>query len=277
MNASSARTSHPLDSAAELSYQASLVLLYFLSANLIGFQSLRSIFWASGTTGLVVASIGILQYHSLAFLGIPTNAHPSATFGNRNLAAMNLVCAIPLSGYLFVTARDRIALILSGLSASLMGVYLVYTRTRSAWLGMAGAILCVCAVVALCPHLRRPLLRAIRSMFDRRKVFLGLGFLALFSILSVLSPRQARIQDRALPTLTQDKIDITATAALVLQMDVGMRMGFRKRFRTEIGDHLVTCTHRIPPLWIWSSHSPIRSLTNRARVESHSIRGSKVL
>ena len=164
-----------------------------------------------------------------------TRAQPLAT---GTWLAMYLVCAIPLSGYLFVTARDRIALILSGLSASLMGVYLVYTRTRSAWLGMAGAILCVCAVVALCPHLRRPLIRAIRSMFDRRKVFLGLGFLALFSVLSVLPPRQARIQDRALPTLTQDKIDITATAASVLQMDVGMRMGFRKRFRTEIGDPL---------------------------------------
>ena len=219
-------TSHPLDSVAELSYQASLVVLYFLSANLISFQSLRSVLWASGTAGLVVATIGILQYHSLAFLEIPTNAHPSATFGNRNLAAMYLVCAIPLSGYLFVTARERIALILSGLSTSLMGVYLVYTRTRSAWLGVAGAIFCVCTVVALWPDLRRPLLRAIRSVFDRRKVFLGLGFLVLFSVLAILPPRQARIQDRALPTLTQDKVDITATAASVLQMDVGMRMRF---------------------------------------------------
>ena len=87
---------HPLGTLAELLDQAALIVLLFIAAQALPLQRTGPILWTSATTGLGVALIGILQYHNLAFVNIPTNGPPSATFGYRNYAAMYLICAMPL-------------------------------------------------------------------------------------------------------------------------------------------------------------------------------------
>ena len=178
--------------------------------------------WGSAVTGLVVALVGILQYHNLGFLGIPSAALPSATFGNRNLAAMYLVCAIPISGFLFLSERRFSALLVSGLSASLMGVFLVYTRTRSAWAGVAGAVLCLSGGLVLRPGLRHPVIEALRLEMNRRKGIIAGGCLILSLLLACLPPRIQELEQRGLPYLTETKAGLGATAASVFEKDVSV-------------------------------------------------------
>lgn len=86
---------------------------------------------------LPVALIGISQYLGWGFSRIPSNANPSATFFHRNAAAEYLICAIPLAVSAFFladTTKRRIAA--SGLVALLL-IFLVQTRTRGSWLGLA--------------------------------------------------------------------------------------------------------------------------------------------
>ena len=221
---SSPATAHPLDTFSELANQAALLVLFFVAASALTPQTLRPILWSSTAAGLIAALIGILQYHGLAFLDIPSAALPSATFGNRNFAAEYLVCAIPLSGLLFLTARRRAALLLSGLSTTLMGVFLVYTRTRASWVGLAGALLCLGGVLALWPGLRRPIWEALRPEIHPRKQRAALGFLALFVALSALPVHRAipTLASRGLPYLGETKADIASTTASFFQKDAGM-------------------------------------------------------
>lgn len=220
-------TTHPLDTAVELLNQAALLILCCVAASALTFQGLRLVLGVSAGAGLVVGLLGILQYHDLAapvaallqvFQGygvtlfdIASAAPPSATFVNRNFAAEYLICAIPLAILSFLTARSRAALLGSGLSATLMGVLLVYTRTRAAWVGGIGALVCVGGLLAFWPGLRLPVLEALRSGLDRQKQRLALGFLILFLLLSSLPPRAS--------VLPQTKTDVAYTAMSIFQED----------------------------------------------------------
>jgi len=224
---SSPATLHPLDTLVELANQAALLALFLVVSSALTPQGLRPVLGASAGAGLVVALIGILQYHDLAspvealirllrdrgvtLFDIASGAPPSATFVNRNFAAEYLICAVPLSILLFLTARSRVTLLLSGLSATLMGVFLVYTRTRAAWVGLAGALLCLGGVLALWPGLRRPVWEALRSQIDRRKKTLGAGLLVLFVTLSALPPHTS--------VLPETKTGVVYTAASIFQED----------------------------------------------------------
>ncbi|MSS72227.1 MAG: hypothetical protein EXS64_12165 [Candidatus Latescibacteria bacterium] len=218
-------TTHPLDTLVEALNQMALLALFFVAAHTLTLRTLRPVLWASAGAGLAVSLIGILQYHGLAFLDIPSAALPSATFGNRNFAAMYLVCAAPLAGFLFLTARRRSARVLAGLSATLMSVYLVYTRTRSAWVGVVGALLCVGGWLAFRPDARRQALEAVRREMDRHRRNLTVGFLALFVALSALPAHRtiAATSRAGLPYLTESRADVVATATSLFQRDPGKR------------------------------------------------------
>ncbi len=206
-------TTHPLDTLVEVVNLAALFVLFFVVANTLSPEQIRPILLTSSVTGLVVAVIGILQFHGLAFLDIPSCSSPQ-----RHLAADYLVCAIPLSGFLFFTSNRRIVLVISGLSTTLMGVYLIYTRARGAWVGMTGALLLVAVFVAIWPGLWRPVMEALRAGL-RGKRWLAGGALILFAALSVLPADPSSHRSRS-PYLTETKADILTTAASVFGGDL---------------------------------------------------------
>ncbi len=211
-------TTHPLDTAVELVNQATLLILLCVVASAFPLSRLTPVLWANALTGLAVAVVGILQYHNLSPLDLPTKALPSATFINRNFAAEYLICALPLSGLLFLAAKDRLTLAVSGLSASLMAVFLVYTRTRSAWVGAIGALLTVGCMLVLRGDLRRSFYESLRPRMNRPKRTWTAGFAALFLILSLLPPqRPSAIQGQGLPGLPETKTDVASTAMSILQ------------------------------------------------------------
>jgi tetratricopeptide (TPR) repeat protein len=89
---------------------------------------------------LILSLIGIAQYIGIP-LDIPSVGLPSGTFVFRNLAASYLVGAIPIGIYVLLTDPDDRRKFLWGLSLTSMALFLVFTRTRGAWLGMALGIL----------------------------------------------------------------------------------------------------------------------------------------
>ncbi len=126
------QSTHRLDSLVEITYQVSLIALGFICALGLNAARLRPILLTHMWVGLAVALLGILQYHDLAPIEIPSNGMPSATFGYRNFAAMYLICAIPFHGILFLTSNSRSIRALAAFTSALMGIFLVYTRTRGA-------------------------------------------------------------------------------------------------------------------------------------------------
>ncbi len=227
-------TTHPLDTLVELTYQLALIALTLVTANALPLERLRPLLWTNAAAGLIVALLGILQYHDLAPVAIPTNGHPSATFGYRNFAAMYLICAIPLAGLLFLASRAPSGLLLSGISTTLMGVYLVYTRTRGAWIGMAAALFIVGGLALLHPGLRTPFLKALRSDFNRLKYILLLGCLALFIL---LAPLPARFQDTGLQRFDEKKAGIVSTVASIGQQEGRGRLAMWRHTLDLIRDH----------------------------------------
>jgi len=113
-----------------------LMLLYTLSP-----PHLYPIFQVAAWTGLPIALIGLAQYLGWGFYGIPSNANPSATFFHRNAAAEYLIAVIPLAWVGFRLAKTPGNILAHAGLLALLGTYLVYTRTRGAWVGLSGAVL----------------------------------------------------------------------------------------------------------------------------------------
>ena len=87
-------------------------------------------------SGFLTAVIGIIQ-HLFQFQGIIQVVPPAATFANKNMAAQHIVLTLPLAIGLFFTSRHPIRTWASAIAAGLMIVYLIYTRTRAAWVAFA--------------------------------------------------------------------------------------------------------------------------------------------
>ncbi len=216
---------HPFEAAGELLIQAVLLILMCAVADTISFERLTPVWWACALTGLGVGLVGILQYHSLSFIPLPSNAPPSVTFANRNLAAEYLIGAIPLSAYLFLASPGRLSAV-SGLAGTLMGVYLVYTRTRGAWAGLGLGLLCAGVALALRPAWRAAVVQAVGARMDRSRKRWTLGLVILFLLLSALPPR---IGTTASPLA--GKTSVAAAAATVfrgstMEQDAGLRDRF---------------------------------------------------
>ena len=94
----------------------------------------------------------------------------------------------------------------------LMVVYLVYTRTRGAWIGALGALLIVGATILLYPGLRRPFLMALRPNLNRAKRLLLWGAVAIFALLAFLPPR---FRDTGLQRFDEKKADVVSTVVSI--------------------------------------------------------------
>ncbi len=125
----------------ELSKILSGFLLFLIVANRLQPHQIPRILSVWALAGIAVSLLGIVEYLGWRPINIPSAGLPSATLGYRNIAAMYMIQSIPFGLGLFAIARSRGIEILAGLAAALMLVFLVYTRTRGAWIGLAGGAL----------------------------------------------------------------------------------------------------------------------------------------
>jgi len=108
------------------------VILYTISQHV----SFKRIYAVASFAGAIVSMIGICQYFGWAFSTIPTVGNPSATFGYRNFAASYLVVLLPCTIAFALSEQKKIQQWGWISSATLMALFLIYTRTRGAWMGM---------------------------------------------------------------------------------------------------------------------------------------------
>ena len=102
---------------------------------------------ASSVSLAAISVIGVAQYLGLGFLDWRSAGLPSSTFFYRNYAAMFVILALPLSIAGFALSHSESRRTFHAVAVTLGALFLLYTRTRGAWMGMGLGT--IAAVVAL--------------------------------------------------------------------------------------------------------------------------------
>ncbi|HAA74575.1 TPA: hypothetical protein DCE37_05595 [Candidatus Latescibacteria bacterium] len=137
MSLSLLQSTNLTESVAQLSQYIVLSLIPLLAAWTLSTRDVIPIARSLSIVAGLVSCVGILQYLGIAFLDIPSNAQPSATFFHRNAAASFLYAVIPWTVVCMFRREERDWLYTGIFGASC--IYLVFTRTRGAWVGVAVA------------------------------------------------------------------------------------------------------------------------------------------
>jgi len=117
------------------------VTLYFAITRTFHTSFLKPWIYVIAIVTAVVSVIGICQYFAIGFLWLRTTGLPSATFGLRNLAGMYLIGAIPIASLPFLWSSTIRSEIIWGFIFTLPVIFLIYTRTRGAWVGLCIALI----------------------------------------------------------------------------------------------------------------------------------------
>ena len=165
----------------ELTKILSGFLLFVVVANHLQKDGVLRILNVWVLTGAAISLLGIAEHLGWRPFLIPSAGLPSATLGYRNIAAMYLIQSIPMALGLFAVARSRTAVWTAALATALMSAFLVYTRTRGAWIGLAGA-----ALIALCFLITTRAAGNSAPAFPRLKRAAAAVALALFLALTLL-------------------------------------------------------------------------------------------
>ena len=185
-------------------------------------------------SGLLSSAIGVLQYFDLAFGQMPTNGKPSSTFGYRNFAAMFLVSAIPACTFRFLYARGWRVLLYAA-SGTLCTLFLLYTRTRGAWLGTAVGLTLSIVVFLYFGDLRAIMTDALR---DRLKIIVGAGSAIAIMIAADMQPG---FTDQGLQRFDDKKssFGVTLKSTFTSTDDRGRRLMWERSLNL-VWDHLFT-------------------------------------
>ena len=203
---------NPFRATYDLSKHLTFLLLFFVITHTLNRTHIPSILKVSAIAGALVSLIGIGEYLGLMPLWIPSTGRPSSTFGFRNLAASYLVANLPLSGLFFLTShrlRDRL---IGGLSASLMLVFLLYTRGRGAWVGLFAAT--VFSMVLWIIVSRKTLLESFKTVFDRPALAVAAGSLLL---VAVLGPLSEGFKEHHIQRFDEKKADIPSAVTSIFK------------------------------------------------------------
>ena len=156
--------------------------------------------------GVVVAILGILEYLGVSWMVFPSAGQPSATLGFRNVAAMYLIVGLFLSGALLFQKNKR-DWWLGGGAVTLMVVFLIFTRTRGAWLGVVLA-----GVLGAWLVWRQGVIAELGQWFlQNRVVVLGVGLI----VFALFVPPQ--FQDESLSRLDEKKVSVVQSVQFVAQ------------------------------------------------------------
>jgi O-antigen ligase/Flp pilus assembly protein TadD len=162
-----------------------------------------------------VSLLGIAQYLGLSPFDVPTHAPPSAMFIHRNAAAGYLTGIIPIAWFCALTSDKKMVWLTHAVAGLLGMVFLIFTRTRGAWLG---AILALVVVVFLARFFCSSVQLTKRTVRERF-VLIGLAFFVIIGALA--APDRISSDDR--PAFDDKKP--TAVKALTSMLDEGADRG----------------------------------------------------
>ena len=135
------QATNTIEATFNLSHHLGLIAVALLIFATLSAFHLTQIIQVAAWASLPVAGIGLIQYLGLPVPyidHIPSNTQPSATFYHRNAAAAYLICVIPLAWIGLQNASTKRAELSWTLLLSIQGIFLVFTRTRAAWVALAG-------------------------------------------------------------------------------------------------------------------------------------------
>ena len=190
------------------------VVLYFSISRTFSFSCVQAWTYTICVVSGVVSVIGILQFLGIGFMWIPTGGQPSATFLYRNYAAMFLIMALPSTLVLFLLTRDLKREVLFGVVCTLVLVFLVYTRTRGAWVAL-GCTLTIFTGLAVW-NVRMGTWKFVKNLDDLvgRKTVVAACCLAILILMVQASPG---MQDTPGVGIPETKTKASAAAWSILE------------------------------------------------------------
>jgi O-antigen ligase len=108
--------------------------------------SYRPILVAAAIAAVCAAALSLAQAYGLETEYFSANRAPGGTFGNRNFVAHIAVIGLPSLVWCTLTARRPFGALLGSLGGGVLGLALVLSRSRAAWLAVA-----VCGLVLIIP------------------------------------------------------------------------------------------------------------------------------
>lgn len=186
---------NPFTAAIESAQLIALMAVFVLCLQNIGPTGIFKAARFASAGGAIVATLGIAEYFGLdrsilaatgsENLRIPSAGRPSATLSFRNVAASYLIGCLPLVWISWSIERRPLYRRLFLCAGFLMSVFLVYTRTRGAWLGLVAGI--SVSSVYLYRNGVRP--REVIRSIGWRGILIGVVFFALATLNPVTDTR----------------------------------------------------------------------------------------
>lgn len=204
-----------VETVVHLSHRIAMLLLFLVLINNVRSQDISRYLGCAAGVGIAIALIGLIQYAGWGLLWMPSAGFPSGTLGYRNYAAMYTILCIPLGLMRFIETRRPVEAWFWALGTALLATFLLCTRTRGAWIGIAaGFFMAAIALLLVKSHDGRPLYHAIRNAFSRLHLAPALsGLVAAIAFLAVVPPNMQGLGfDRNRP----DKAHIVSTVASIL-------------------------------------------------------------
>ena len=222
-----------------------LLLLFFVLLHTVRVQNLTHHIRTIVAVGVIIATLGIIQYAGWGLYWLPSAGFPSSTLGYRNFAAMYALLCIPLSLLLFLETRREISLWGWALSTAVLITFLFCTRTRGAWVGLGvSALVGLIALFFLKTHDTHRLWRNIQSTLTREHTIPAIASLLLcIGFLSIVSPN---MQGRGFDRNRSDKAQILTSATSILDRSKDQRRSVQDRLfmwqhtQEMIEDHPIT-------------------------------------
>ncbi|MCH8069365.1 MAG: O-antigen ligase family protein, partial [Candidatus Marinimicrobia bacterium] len=190
-----------------------LNILFFILYNNLTSKRIHLILKAWAVTGAIVAIIGIGQYLGWGFYWIPSAGNPSSTFAYRNMAAMFLILTLPVAGFLFLTTRRINSEIVWGFVITLLTVYLIYTRTRGAWVGLIVALIISFICILWLRRTRGDLFSDLKKTIQSKSK--GITALACIVVIAFMASLEPNIKE--VSSFGEQKSEIMTTAISILK------------------------------------------------------------
>lgn len=116
-------------------WMAALCGLWLLVQHSGRLETIHRLFQAIFISVVAIAAFGIGQY-LWDWNWLPQAVPPASTFGNKNFVAHYCLFGIPIGWLLFINSRTFRATCVYALGTTIILTFIVYTKTRAAWLGV---------------------------------------------------------------------------------------------------------------------------------------------
>ncbi|MBT4139309.1 MAG: tetratricopeptide repeat protein, partial [Candidatus Latescibacteria bacterium] len=207
---------NPFRSVHLLAQHITLFCFFLTVSTTLNLSDLPRILRVAALAGGIVAFIGILEYHGLLPFTLPSTGKPSSTFMFRNLAAHYLITNIPFAGLLFFLARNNTDRGIASTAATFMFVFLLYTRTRGAWVGLF--VSTVLMLFLFFVSNKSTHWQNLKGQFNRNGLYFAFAALCLVALLGPLS---ANMQEGHVQRFDEKKSDISSAVTSIFQKGGG--------------------------------------------------------